>query len=195
VRRFILSQGHEAKGLVMVVASAAALLLAQAATAAPAPPAAPAPSPPKAAAPVQAERCPPPSTDGSVIIVCAPKQEGYRLNPDVMEAKREVHSGGRPVRPGGTIIPDCAHVGPAPCMSAGINLIGVALTAAQMAERLAKGKEIGSMFITDPHPSEYQLYVEAKKRREAEEEEKAAAKKAKEKAAQKQASSTPPSGN
>jgi hypothetical protein len=80
-------------------------------------------------------------------------------------------------------------------MSAGINLIGVALTAAQMAERLAKGQEIGSMFVTDPHPSEYQLYVEAKKRREAKEEEKAAAKKAKEKAAQKQASTPPPSGN
>ena len=80
-------------------------------------------------------------------------------------------------------------------MSAGINLIGVALTAAQMAERLAKGQEIGSMFVTDPHPSEYQLYVEAKKRRESKEEEKAAAKKAKEKAAQKQASTPPPSGN
>ena len=82
-------------------------------------------------------------------------------------------------------------------MSAGINLIGVALTAAQMAERLAKGKEIGSMFVTDPHPSEYQLYVEAKKRREAEEEEKAAAKKAREKKAaqQQQAATPPPTGN
>lgn len=112
-----------------------------------------------------------------------------------MEAKREMHSGGRPVRPGGTIIPDCAHVGPAPCMSAGINLIGAALTAAQMAERLSKGEEIGSMFVTDPHPSEYQLYLEAKKRREAREEEKAAAKKAKEKAAQQQARTPQPAGN
>jgi len=183
--------------VVMVVASAAALLLAQAASSAPAPAATPPAPPPKTVPPAQSDRCPPPSTDGSVIIVCAPKQDGYRLNPDVMEAKREVRSGGRPARPGGTIIPDCAHVGPAPCMSAGINLIGVALTAAQMAERLAKGKEIGSMFVTDPHPSEYQLYVEAKKRREAEEEEKAAAKKAREKKAaqQQQAATPPPTGN
>ena len=179
----------------MAVASVAALLLAQAAASGPAPTPTPAPPPPKTVVSTQSDRCPPPNTDGSVIVVCAPKPDGYRLNPDVMEAKREVRSGGRPVRPGGTIIPDCAHVGPAPCMSAGINLIGVALTAAQMAERLAKGQEIGSMFVTDPHPSEYQLYVEAKKRREAKEEEKAAAKKAKEKAAQKQASTPPPSGN
>jgi hypothetical protein len=31
------------------------------------------------------------------------------------------------------------------------------------------------MFVTDPHPSEYQLYLEAKARREAREAEKAAA--------------------
>jgi len=183
----------------MVVASAAALLLAQAATASPQPSpqaANPTPTGPSSApATVEADRCPPPSTDSRVIVVCTQRPQGYRLNPDVMEAKREIHSGGRPVRPGGTIIPDCAHVGPAPCMSAGINLIGAALTAAQMAERLAKGEEVGSMFVTDPHPSEYQLYVEAKKRREAEEEEKAAAKKAKEKAAQKQATAPQPAGN
>jgi hypothetical protein len=70
-------------------------------------------------------------------------------------------------------------VGPAPCVSAGINLIGAALTAAEMAKRLAEGKEIGSMFQTDPHPSEYQLYKMAKARREAEEAEKAALAKAK----------------
>ena len=52
---------------------------------------------------------------------------------------------------------------------AGVNLIGAALTAAQMAARLAQGKEIGSMFVTDPHPTEYQLYVEAKRAREARE--------------------------
>jgi hypothetical protein len=49
---------------------------------------------------------------------------------------------------------------------AGINLIGAALTAAEIASRLAKGQEVGSMFVTDPHRSEYQLYLEAKKRRE-----------------------------
>jgi hypothetical protein len=38
-----------------------------------------------------------------------------------------------------------------------------------MADRLSKGEEIGSMFVTTPEPTEYELYVAAKKRREAEE--------------------------
>jgi hypothetical protein len=130
-----------------------------------------------------------------VIVVCTQRPQGYRLNPDVMEAKRESRSAGRPVRPGGKVIPDCAHVGPAPCVSAGINLIGAALTAAQMAERLAKGQEIGSMFVTDPHPSEYQLYQMAKARREAEEAEKAAAKAKKAVPPPDQSSASQPAGN
>jgi hypothetical protein len=64
-------------------------------------------------------------------------------------------------------------------MTPGINLIAAAATAAEMAERLSKGQEIGSMFVTDPQPSEYQLYKEAKAKREAEEAEKAAKAKAK----------------
>jgi hypothetical protein len=43
-----------------------------------------------------------------------------------------------------------------------------------MAERLAKGQEVGSMFVTDPRPSEYQLYQMAKERREAEQAQKVA---------------------
>ena len=73
----------------------------------------------------------------------------------------------------------CTVVGPAPCMNAPmINLLAAAATAAEMGARLSKGQEIGSMFVTDPHPTEYQLYVEAKKRREAAEAEKAAKAKA-----------------
>jgi hypothetical protein len=53
-----------------------------------------------------------------------------------------------------------------------------------MAERLSKGQEIGSMFVTDPQPSEYQLYLEAKRAREAKEAEAAAKAKAAAKAAQ-----------
>ncbi len=51
-----------------------------------------------------------------------------------------------------------------------------------MASRLAKGQEIGSMFVTDPHPSEYQLYQEFKREREAKEAEKKAKAAAKAKA-------------
>ena len=84
----------------------------------------------------------------------------------------------------------CTVVGPAGCIAApGINLLAAAATAAEMAERLAKGQEIGSMFVTDPQPTEYQLYKEAKARREAEEAEKAA--KAKAKAAAEQAAQAP----
>jgi len=42
-----------------------------------------------------------------------------------------------------------------------------------MAKRLSEGKEVGSMFKTDPQPTEYQLYLAAKERREAEEADKA----------------------
>ena len=150
-------------------------LLAQAASApttsyGPAPPAPP--KTPAAVAP--ADDCVKRQTDPNnrEILICAPKIEGYRLNPDVIEARREMHTGGRPTKPGpwNARPNDCA-VGPMGCQQAGINLIGAALTAAEMAKRLAEGKEIGSMFITDPHPSEYQLYQAAKAAREAREEE------------------------
>jgi hypothetical protein len=129
-----------------------------------------------------------PTADQRQIVICAERKQGYRLDPDIMEAKREKSSGGRPPRQGPGAMHDnsCASVGPAGCFNAGINLIGAALTAAEMAKRIAEGKEIGSMFVTDPHPTEYQLYVEAKRRREARE----AEQKAKAAAAPK----APPSG-
>ena len=146
----------------------------------------PAQSPPAAAAAAArpaGDECRPGqrAANPNEIVICAERTDGYRLNPDVMQARRELHSGGRPTRPGPGGMKDgtCA-VGPMGCgPQVGINLIGAALTAAQMAGRLAAGKEIGSMFLTDPHPSEYQLYQAAKARREAEEAEQAAKAKAK----------------
>ena len=181
----------------MLAGLTALALLAQAAGAptpyGPAPP--PQPKKPLAAAP--ADDCVKRQTDPNnrEILICAPKIEGYRLNPDVIEARREMHTGGRPTKPGpwNAKPNDCA-VGPMGCQQAGINLIGAALTAAEMAKRVAEGKEICSMFITDPHPSEYQLYLAAKARREAEEaEKKAAAVKAKAQAAE--AAKASPPGN
>jgi hypothetical protein len=148
------------------------------------------------AAPAMAtpDKCPAPPPGSDAIVICTERPKGYRLNPDVMEAKREVHSGGRPTSPYPTPRPDCASVGPAPCVTAGIPLIGAALTAAEMAKRVAEGKEIGSMFKTDPHPTEYQLYLMAKARREQREAEEAAAARAKAaQAAQKQDASKQPS--
>ena len=138
-------------------------------------PAAPAPAVPKepvkTASAAETCRTPAPSPDSREIVVCAIKPDGYRLNPDVMKAKRQARSGGRPVRPGQ--VPsgnNCATVGPMGCRGVpSINLIAVAATAAEISERLAKGQEIGSIFQTDPHPTEYQLYMAAKKEREAKE--------------------------
>ena len=114
------------------------------------------------------------------IVICAPRPQGYRLNPDVMEAKREKRSGGAPRPPEyRTKDNSCQVVGPMGCFNAGINLLAAAATAAEMAKRLAEGKEIGSMFVTDPTPDEYQLYLMAKARREAREAEEAAAARAK----------------
>jgi hypothetical protein len=173
-------------------------LLAQAASASTSyGPAAPAPAK-KPVSTVPADDCEARQTDprNKEILICAPRIDGYRLNPDVLEARREMRSGGRPTRPGPDLRPyrDC-NVGPMGCQQAGINLIGAALTAVEMAKRVSEGKEIGSMFVTDPQPSEYQLYLAAKARREAEEAQKAAAAataRAKEKAAAKAISNPAP---
>jgi len=137
--------------------------------------------------------------NSNVIVICGPPPQGYRLNPDVLEARREMKNGGKPKSQQQRMEQDtnCA-VGPAGCQYAGINLLGAALTAAQMAKRLANGQEVGSMFVTDPHPTEYQLYQEAKKEREAKEAAaaaKAAQQKAEAQAAAAKANSSGGTGN
>jgi hypothetical protein len=137
------------------------------------------PKPPAAVAPAK-DACaanPRPTNPGE-ILVCAPRPEGYRLDPDVLEAKRQMRSGGRPTPRNMMEDNNCATIGPMGCRGGGINLIAAALTVAKMADRLSKGEEIGSMFITDPHPTEYQLYLQAKRQREAKEAEAAASAKA-----------------
>ena len=153
--------------------------------------AAPADSPPAAASEhkasdekaATANRCPnlPANAQPGEIVVCGKRPEGFRIDPDVLAAKRAMHGGGRPRRPDRMVDRSCAVVGAAGCIGAnpGINLIGAALTAAEIAARLSRGQEIGSLFITDPTPSEYQLYQEAKRDREAKEAEAAAIAKAK----------------
>lgn len=151
-----------ALGIALAVA-----LLAGPADAAPAAPAAHA-KPAQASA---AEPCvtPLPDADTREIVVCAERPQGYRLNRDVMEAHREKHGAGRPRAREALKDDSCQTVGPMKCVGtgAGINVLGAAATAAEMAARLSKGQEIGSMFETTPDPTEYELYVAAKKRREA----------------------------
>ena len=112
------------------------------------------------------------SAEKGEIVVCAQRPQSYRLNPDVMAAKKAMRDGGGPKPPERFVNTDCTTIGPMGCRGqATINLIAAGLAAAKMADRLAKGESVASLFITDPHPSEYQLYLAAKSDREAREEE------------------------
>lgn len=110
------------------------------------------------------------SPKDNAIVICAVKPDGYRLPPDVVEARRLKKKGdaGRPHNPHETYADrSCANVGPMGCTGTpAINLLAVAAVAAEISQRLAKGQEVGSIFETTPHASEYQYYQEAKKRRE-----------------------------
>ena len=152
----------------------AMMLFAQAATAGPT-------APDQAAAkPTSTAECasakPDPKTDE--IVICAIKPQGYRIDPDLMTAKRQKKQGlgSRPRNPHESFADkSCATVGPMGCRGApAINLLAAALVAGQMANRVAKGQEVGSMFKTDPQMSEYELYQEAKRQREAKEADEAA---------------------
>ena len=152
----------------------ALLLAAQAPAAEPA-----AQAPPAAANVAPGDACDraAPDRDPREIVVCAERPQGYRIDPDILTAKKMKRSGARPTRPGPGGTPrdtTACVVGPQGCPSAGINMLAAAMTAAEMARRLLKGEEIGSMFVTDPTPSEYQLYLAAKREREAREAAKAA---------------------
>ena len=151
-------------------------LLAPAAAYGPAVPAAPKPAP----SPAPQRECAPQSSDpkANEIVVCAIKPEGYRLPPDIVEARKLKQEGiaGAPRNPHETFADhSCANVGPMGCRGTpAINLLAVALTAAEISKRLAKGEEIGSIFETTPTPTDYQYYQEAKRRREEKEAEAAA---------------------
>src|SRR5215203_1111066 len=114
---------------------------------------------PKVAASVPADGCVAPLPDATTreIVICAQRPQGYRIDPAIMEAKRRVHNGGR-LRPPETMRDtSCRVVGPANCIGAGagINVIGAAMVLGEMAARVAKGQEIGSMFKTTLTPTEY----------------------------------------
>ena len=119
-----------------------------------------------------------PDSNSREIVVCAERPNGYRLDPDVLAAKRLKKKGEsiRPRNPHETFADhSCATVGPMGCRGqATIDMFTAAAALAAMGERLSKGQDIGSMFKTEPTSSEYQLYLEAKKQREEEEANKAA---------------------
>ncbi len=160
---------------VIMLSSLAGLMLA--AAAAPAyGPALPAPPKQAAKAPApQACKAPEIKENTTEIVVCAVKPNGYRLDPDVMQAKKQAkdHSGG-PKKAETFADNTCASVGPRGCGGGGVNLLAAAISAVTMASKAVKGENVGKMFITDPQPDEYQLYQQAKREREAKEAEAAA---------------------
>ena len=145
--------------------SLAALL----ATAQPAEPAAQ--PPPEQPAAKEDCRTTTPTPDKDEIVVCAERQEGYRINPDVMEASRAVKQRGqRPkIIDNGTRAPTlCEHIGGCSALES-LNIVNTALIAAQLLARAAQGESVGDMFKPQPEPTEYQLYLDAKRNREARE--------------------------
>lgn len=152
------------------------LLLAQA-EAAPPPPA----EPPLTAETASDDDCKDAARDSAdtrTIVVCAQRPQGYRLNPDVMAAKR-IKRGGRGAapKPSETFKQDsCATVGPMGCRGQGvIDIPSAAIAAVQMVAKAVQGEDVGKMFETDKQLTEYEAYLLAKAQREAQEEEEAAA--------------------
>lgn len=104
------------------------------------------------------------------IVICVERPEGYRINPDIMKAEKGMKRQ-KLKRPERMVDNSCASVGPMGCRNGGgINLLAAAVTAAEMARRAATGGNVGEMFVTEPQPDEYQLYLEAKRAREAKQE-------------------------
>ena len=107
---------------------------------------------------------------GNEIVVCAVKPDGYRLPPDIVEARRLKKEGVtiRPHNPHETFADhSCANVGPMGCRGAPtLDMLAVAATAAEISKRMAKGQEIGSIFQTQKSSTDYQYYQIAKKERE-----------------------------
>jgi hypothetical protein len=176
------------RSLSMSALSAALFLVAQAATAAPAEspdavygPASPQPPRPAASPNTAASACPAPAAGdpkNGPIIVCAIRPEGYRIDPDVLAARRMKKKAdpGAPRNPHeGYADNNCAVVGPMGCrFGPTIDLAAAAVTAATMVEKAVKGENVGKTFVTDPTRNEYQLYLEAKREREAREQQKKA---------------------
>jgi len=116
--------------------------------------------------------------DTRTITVCAQRPNGYRLNPDVMTAKRikRTGRGAAPRAPENFKRDECATVGPMGCRGQGvIDIPTAAIAAVQMIAKAVDGKNVGEMFQTDKQLSEYEIYLLAKAEREAREEEEAAA--------------------
>ena len=107
-----------------------------------------------------------PSNDKDEVVICVERQEGYRLNPDLREAEREMKRKKlrRPERFADT---SRCSVGPQGCVNSGVPILGIALTAVEIARRAATGGNVGEVFVTEPQTSEYEIYQALKRERDA----------------------------
>jgi hypothetical protein len=102
-------------------------------------------------------------TEPGVIVICAQRPEGYRLDPDLLRARKVARDNNGPPRRESMKDGGCQTVGPAGCMNkAGINILAAAAVAAKMARTALSGGNVGKLFITNPQPSEYDIYVALK---------------------------------
>jgi len=153
--------------------AAALLLLATAAASSDSAPASYGPASPKpvkvAAQSSAIDPCQAAKLEPDVVVVCG-KKEGYRIDPDVLAAQRQHRDHSKPKPPEKFADTSCSKVGTMGCMNPPtIDLLAAALTAVTMANKAIKGENVGKMFVTDPQPTEYQLYQEAKRNREEQE--------------------------
>ena len=160
------------------------MLFAQAASAGAGAPPAQKPAPTEASATADLRKCLEANADpkATQIVVCAPRPQGYRIDPDVLAARRMKKKGdpGPAKNPHETFADhSCATVGPMGCRGGpGFDVVTAAATAVTMVQKAVKGENVGKELVTDPQQNEYQLYLTARAEREAKEAE-AAAKKAK----------------
>ncbi|MFL6734589.1 MAG: hypothetical protein ACJ8EY_07825 [Sphingomicrobium sp.] len=129
------------------------------------------PPKPQPAKPTPAPACQTPiPTEPGEVVVCAVRPNGYRIDPDVLQAMRHKKNDTRPKRPDRMVDTSCKVVGPMGCpMAPIVDFLQIAMAAGKMADRAARGESVGNMFITNPQMSEYELYVAAKREREAKE--------------------------
>ncbi len=133
-----------------------------------------APEAPAVKAPTQACSPSAPAVETGEIVICVEKPDGYRIDPAVIEAQRQAKRK-KLKRPERLVDNSCESVGIMGCRGgAGINVLAAALTAAEMAKRAVNGENVGEMFITEPEPDEYQLYLEARRKQQEERAAKAA---------------------
>ena len=115
------------------------------------------------------------SQDARDIVVCAQRSQGYRLDPSVMDAEREVVKNNRSASAPMPAAQANCSTSPMGCGKGleGLDLANAVLVIGTAAIRASKGEDWTRAFKTGGS-DEYQLYLQAKQRREAEEELRAA---------------------